>query len=113
MSSLVPNYCRTSTIRKATALEFHDSDASKLLLKSFELDVAAGNSEGALVSWLSVMHHAQFSDDRDAIRSMLSIMRDFAAGSEDLQHREMSANLERRWQIGIRSEPASRKLGLH
>jgi tetratricopeptide (TPR) repeat protein len=75
--------------------EIHDPDAGKYLLKSFELDVASGNTEAALVSWLSVMHHAQFSEDQ-TIHSMLPVLRDFGAKSEDPRHLEMIADLEKR-----------------
>jgi tetratricopeptide (TPR) repeat protein len=74
--------------------ESHDPEASKYLLKSLELDLEAGNNEDALVSLLSVIHHAQFSDDRNAIRSMFPIMRDFAASSENPKHFKMVAELE-------------------
>ena len=74
--------------------EFHDPEASKYLLKSLELDLEAGNDEAALVSLLSVMHHARFSDERNTIRSMLPKMREFAANSEDPRHLKMVAELE-------------------
>jgi tetratricopeptide (TPR) repeat protein len=76
--------------------EIHDPDAGKYLLKSFELDVASGSTEAALVSWLSVMHHAQFSEGQ-TVHSMLPVLRDFAAQSEDPQHLEMVADLEKRF----------------
>jgi tetratricopeptide (TPR) repeat protein len=74
--------------------ESHDPEAIKYLLKSLELDLEAGQNESALVSLLTVINHAQFSDDRNAIRSILPLKRDFAKGSEDPKRLRMVAELE-------------------
>jgi tetratricopeptide (TPR) repeat protein len=76
--------------------EFHDPEASKYLLKSLELDIEAGNDEATLVSLLTVINHAQFSDERDAIRSMLPRLRKFATNSENPKHLKMVAELEQK-----------------
>lgn len=74
--------------------ETHDPNAAKYLLKSLELDLAAGNDASALVSLLSVARNAQLDGDRAAVRSLLPKLRKFAANSQNPNHRAAVRGLE-------------------
>jgi tetratricopeptide (TPR) repeat protein len=66
--------------------EFHDPEAMKYLLLSLELDLAAGNAEDSLVSMISVVHNAQLSHDRRAVKSIFPQVRALAAASQNPKH---------------------------
>jgi tetratricopeptide (TPR) repeat protein len=74
--------------------ESHNPEAMKYLLQSLELDLEFGNGEDALVSLVTVVHNAHLSDDRDAIRSMLPMVRSFASTSQHPEHLKTVAELE-------------------
>jgi len=74
--------------------EFHDPEAMKYLLRSLELDLAFGNEADALVSIISVVHNAQLSHDRAAVKSIFPQVRALAASSQNPKHLSTVARLE-------------------
>ena len=74
--------------------EMHDPDATKYLLKSLEIDLASGYLDSSFVSLISVAHNAHLDNDRDAVRSFLPKLREFAAQTQDPAHRDSIRDLE-------------------
>ena len=74
--------------------ETHDSEATKYLLKSLEIDLASGFSDASFVSLISIAHTAHLDDDRDAVRSLLPKLRELAAQTQNPAHRDSMRSLE-------------------
>jgi tetratricopeptide (TPR) repeat protein len=74
--------------------ETHDPAATKYLLKSLEIDLASGYLDSSLVSLITVAHNAHLDNDRDAVRSFLPKLSEFAAQTQNPAHRDSVRELE-------------------